>query len=258
MTGPPSRSSLGRAGLQATRQGRRNCLSQARLLLRPLVHRRRRPREALTRAVRDPGRADGPLTGVGQPRATSCGSPGARPEACRDRGARRGRAEGTRAYAATAVRIRKPWLAVVPEEVVHPGLLGGWWFSKPQFQGGHRMKLHANAALSLTQRRRMVLRVLEQGWSIRAAAAAAETSPQNVWEVGGQVPDCARVRSVGSQQRPASGRQPHRRAADRSDRRVATAQVDRPGDRRAASDAALDGVGDPDQDRDGPARSAGL
>jgi transposase InsO family protein/transposase len=38
------------------------------------------------------------------------------------------------------------------------------------------MKLHANAALSLTQRRRMVRRVVEQGWSIRAAAAAAETS----------------------------------------------------------------------------------
>ncbi|HEX2410476.1 MAG TPA: helix-turn-helix domain-containing protein [Solirubrobacteraceae bacterium] len=40
------------------------------------------------------------------------------------------------------------------------------------------MKLHANAALSLTQRRRMVLRMLEQGWSIKAAAAAAETSSQ--------------------------------------------------------------------------------
>ena len=40
------------------------------------------------------------------------------------------------------------------------------------------MKLHANAALSLTQRRRMVLRVIEQGWSIKAAAAAAETSPK--------------------------------------------------------------------------------
>jgi transposase InsO family protein/transposase len=38
------------------------------------------------------------------------------------------------------------------------------------------MRLHANAALSLTQRRRMVRRVVEQGWSIRAAAAAAETS----------------------------------------------------------------------------------
>ena len=40
------------------------------------------------------------------------------------------------------------------------------------------MRLHANAALSLTQRRRMVRRVVEQGWSIRAAAAAAETSSQ--------------------------------------------------------------------------------
>jgi transposase InsO family protein len=40
------------------------------------------------------------------------------------------------------------------------------------------MKLHANAALSLTQRRRMVLRVVEQGWSIKAAAMAAETSPK--------------------------------------------------------------------------------
>jgi transposase InsO family protein/transposase len=40
------------------------------------------------------------------------------------------------------------------------------------------MKLHANAALSLTQRRRMVRRVIEQGWTIKAAAAAAETSPQ--------------------------------------------------------------------------------
>jgi transposase InsO family protein/transposase len=40
------------------------------------------------------------------------------------------------------------------------------------------MKLHANAALSLTQRRRMVRRVVEAGWSIKAAAAAAETSPK--------------------------------------------------------------------------------
>jgi transposase InsO family protein len=38
------------------------------------------------------------------------------------------------------------------------------------------MKLHANAALTLRQRRRMVLRVLEQRWSISAAAAAENTS----------------------------------------------------------------------------------
>jgi transposase InsO family protein/transposase-like protein len=38
------------------------------------------------------------------------------------------------------------------------------------------MKLHANAALSLNQRRRMVRRVVEQGWSIAKAAGAAEVS----------------------------------------------------------------------------------
>jgi transposase InsO family protein len=38
------------------------------------------------------------------------------------------------------------------------------------------MRLHANAALSLRQRERMVLRVLEQGWPITRAAEAAEVS----------------------------------------------------------------------------------
>jgi transposase/transposase-like protein len=38
------------------------------------------------------------------------------------------------------------------------------------------MKLHANAALSFRQRERMVHRVVEEGWSVRAAASAAEVS----------------------------------------------------------------------------------
>ena len=38
------------------------------------------------------------------------------------------------------------------------------------------MKLHGNAALSLNQRRRMVRRVVDQGWSRTTAAAAAEVS----------------------------------------------------------------------------------
>ena len=38
------------------------------------------------------------------------------------------------------------------------------------------MKLHANAALSLNQRRRMVGRVVDEGWSLTKAAAAAEVS----------------------------------------------------------------------------------
>jgi hypothetical protein len=31
---------------------------------------------------------------------------------------------------------RRVRLAVVPEHVVHPVLLGGWWLLKPQSQGG--------------------------------------------------------------------------------------------------------------------------
>ena len=38
------------------------------------------------------------------------------------------------------------------------------------------MKLHANAALSLKSRERMVCRVVELGWSITKAAEAAEVS----------------------------------------------------------------------------------
>jgi transposase InsO family protein len=38
------------------------------------------------------------------------------------------------------------------------------------------MKLHANAALSLNQRRRMVRRVVDEGWSLTEAAEAAEVS----------------------------------------------------------------------------------
>ena len=38
------------------------------------------------------------------------------------------------------------------------------------------MKLHANAALSLNQRRRLARRVVEERWSLAEAAEAAEVS----------------------------------------------------------------------------------
>ena len=44
------------------------------------------------------------------------------------------------------------------------------------------MQLHANAALSLNQRRRMVRRVVEQGWSLTKAAEAAEVSERTCWK----------------------------------------------------------------------------
>jgi len=40
------------------------------------------------------------------------------------------------------------------------------------------MRLHANAALSLRQRRRMVCLVVDDGWTMKAAAAAFQTSPR--------------------------------------------------------------------------------
>jgi transposase len=38
------------------------------------------------------------------------------------------------------------------------------------------MQLHANAALSLNQRRRVVSRIVDEGWSLKRAAEAAEVS----------------------------------------------------------------------------------
>ena len=54
------------------------------------------------------------------------------------------------------------------------------------------MKLHANAALSLNQRRRMVGRVVEQGWSLAEAAEAAGVSERTCAEVGGALPAAGR------------------------------------------------------------------
>lgn len=75
------------------------------------------------------------------------------------------------------------------------------------------MKLHGNAALSLNQRRRMVGRVVEQGWSIAEAAAAAEVSARTCskW--------VARYRSDGEagllDRSSAPGWIPHRTPVDR-------------------------------------------
>src|SRR4051794_21216404 len=82
-----------------------------------------------------------------------------------------------------------------------------------QSQGGHRMKLHANAALSLNQRRRMVGRVVGQGWSLTKAAEAAEVSERTCakW--------VARYRADGEagllDRSSAPKRIPHRTSAER-------------------------------------------
>src|SRR5919202_873066 len=56
----------------------------------------------------------------------------------------------------------------------HPGPLGGWRCRSHQHQGGHRMKLHGSARTCPNSRRLIASRVLEQGWTLAAAAEAAE------------------------------------------------------------------------------------
>src|SRR5215212_4297156 len=104
------------------------------------------------------------------------------------------------------------------------------------------MKLHANAALSLNQRRRMVRRVVEQGWSLTKAAEAAEVSGRTCskW-VGrylaeGEAGLLARASA-------AISIAPHARGSRRGDRGAAPVADDRRGDRVLFGDGALDRVG---------------
>jgi transposase InsO family protein len=75
------------------------------------------------------------------------------------------------------------------------------------------MQLHANAALSLNQRRRMVGRVIEHGWSLAKAAEAAEVSERTCskWVERYRVEGEQGLRDRSS----APHRIPHRTAAER-------------------------------------------
>src|SRR3954449_5808498 len=75
------------------------------------------------------------------------------------------------------------------------------------------MKLHANAALSLNQRRRMARRVVENGWSLTKAAEAAEVSERTCskWVGRYRVEGDAGLRDRSSAPRSI----PHRTPADR-------------------------------------------
>ena len=54
--------------------------------------------------------------------------------------------------------------------------LGGWWFSRPLAPRRHRMKLHANARLSVKGRALLIDRIEVAGWSVTTAAEAAGVS----------------------------------------------------------------------------------
>jgi transposase InsO family protein len=75
------------------------------------------------------------------------------------------------------------------------------------------MQLHANAALSLNQRRRMVVRVVEHGWSLTKAAEAAEVSERTAskWVARYRAEGEAGLRDRSSEPHSI----PHRTPADR-------------------------------------------
>ena len=114
--------------------------------------------------------------------------------------------------------------------------------------------LHGNAALGWHGRRFLAQRVVVDGWTLAAAAEAAGVSVRCARKWVG------RYRLEGelglNDRSSAAGREPYRARPGRSDREAAPAAFHRRRDRRDARDGALDGVGDPDADRDGQAGPA--
>ncbi len=87
------------------------------------------------------------------------------------------------------------------------------------------MRLHRNAALSWSGRRLLAVRVLEQGWTITAAAAAAGVSVRCARKWVGDTERPAKPASLIALQRPA-GRQSHLARAGGGDRGAAAVADD--------------------------------
>ena len=118
------------------------------------------------------------------------------------------------------------------------------------------MKLHANAALSLTQRRGWCV-----GWSSRAGRSDGRRGrrrsvARTCCEVGVSLPGRGESGLLDRCSAPERVAQSHRRARIEAIAALRRLADSRAGDRRAARHGALDGVGDPDPDRAGPALAA--
>ena len=119
------------------------------------------------------------------------------------------------------------------------------------------MNLHAHAALSLKGLRELCLAVVERERTLAAAAEAASVSVRCARKWVG------RYRADGEAGLRDRSSAPHRIPHRTGEQRVAAIAALRrvrftgPGDRRGARHAAVDGVGDPCQDRDGQAGAAG-
>src|SRR5919108_112476 len=72
--------------------------------------------------------------------------------------------------------VRGGSLGVVPKQVGSSGPAWRLRAARQSAQGGTRMKLHGNAALSWSGRRRLAERVVAEGWTVTAAAEAAGVS----------------------------------------------------------------------------------
>ena len=115
-----------------------------------------------------------------------------------------------------------------------------------------------NAALSLNRRRRMVGRVVGQGWSLTKAAEAAGVSERTCAKWVAPLPRArARRGLLDRSSAPQRGPAPHADERVEVDRAAAPAADDRRGDRRVPGHGAVDRVGGPDADRAGQARAAG-
>ena len=116
------------------------------------------------------------------------------------------------------------------------------------------MKLHRNAALSWQWSRRLATRVVREGWTLTAAAAAAASACAA--RASGSAATAGRASAALHDRSSAPRRVANRTPRDRVEAIVAAAPaaVDGGRDRRDARDGALDRLGDPHPGWAGPAR----
>jgi hypothetical protein len=118
------------------------------------------------------------------------------------------------------------------------------------------MKLHGNAALSWTGRRRLAERVVVEGWTLTPAAAAAGVSVRCARKWVGRYPLEGPAGLARSLPAAAAAGEPNTGGSRAADRCHAPAALDRRRDLRAPRDGALDRLGHLDPARPRPAGTA--
>jgi hypothetical protein len=116
-------------------------------------------------------------------------------------------------------------------------------------QGGRRMKLHGNAALSLNQRRGLARRVIEEGWSLAGAAKCRRGERGDCRQVGRPLPNGGRAGAPRSTLDPARDPSSHPQGPRPGDRLAQAAALHRARDRRSAGAGHLDRLRGAEADR---------